>query len=258
MGRTFQDFAVDTAVGGDSARALEKMENGAAVPGYFKRRKSLVSFDMLYPVHLLRNSEGKKIDKKNELVPITELPAINGQIISFTGQNAGGKSTTMEALIAAIYLAQSGLPVFGSKLSLNVKKIIGMVFLERGSRSTLQLLLEKYKSLLVSLDKCDRNGIVLFLDQVGTGTQEVGGLGFAKSYCKNFGRRECSVVFCTRITDWRKMQKTSSNAECFQFNLQHQISRGIGLGGIDKLMKKIGLDSRAKLRDCFKRLSGCR
>ena len=66
----------------------------------------------------------------------------------------------MEALIAAIYLAQSGLPVFGAKLSLNVKKIIGMVFLERGSGSTLQLLLEKYKSLLVSLDKCDRNGIV--------------------------------------------------------------------------------------------------
>lgn len=201
-------------------------------PNILEDNHHLVSFDTLHPIHL----------EDKDLVSIRELPPMNGQMIGFTGQNAGGKSTTMETIISAIYLAQSGLPIFGKNLSLNVKKVVGMVFLERGSGSTCQLLLEKYKSLLESLEECEKNGIILFLDEIGTGTQEMAGLDFGKKLLRKLSESGCSVVFCTQITELAEYAKNELEAKCFKFNLHHQISTGIGLGGIDVLMNKIGID----------------
>lgn len=67
-------------------------------------------------------------------------------------------------------MAQSGLLVFGTDFRLNPKSKIGMVFLERGSGSTLELLLRKSKDILEARNG-EGNGTIFVLDELGTGTQ---------------------------------------------------------------------------------------
>ncbi|OGZ27608.1 MAG: hypothetical protein A2365_01940 [Candidatus Nealsonbacteria bacterium RIFOXYB1_FULL_40_15] len=199
----------------------------------------LVSFDSLVPVHLVGQSEDPK--KRVKLVPINSLPKLNGQMIGLTGQNAGGKSTTMETIVNAVYLAQSGLPVFGKDVSLNVKTRVGMSFLERGSGSTLQLLLAKSKAILEVLDGKEQSGTLLVVDEVGTGTQEVDGLDFGKVFLGKLSGSGCSVIFSTQIIDLAKHAQERLGAQCFTFDLDHRISPGVGRGGIEKLMEQIGM-----------------
>lgn len=196
----------------------------------------LVSFESLEPIHLFSEEE------KEELVTIKSLPALNGQLIGLTGQNKGGKSTTEEAIVNAIYLAQSGLPVFGKKFALNVKNKIGMVFLERGSGSTLEMLLRKTKRILEQLDGSKRNGTVLILDEVGTGTQEIDGFSYGKKLLEKLSKSFCSIIFSTQIIDLAKYAQDKLGAECFNFDLKHRIRPGIGRGGIEKLMSEIGIE----------------
>jgi len=210
-------------------------------PEILDNDQHLISFKSLHPVHLINNSNaGEKLLKASDLIPIQSLPAINGQIIGFTGQNKGGKSTTEETLVNALYLAQSGLPVFGSELSLNVKNKIGLVFLERGEGSTCELLLLKIKNILKELNGSKRNGTFLILDEVGTGTQEIDGLAFGKELLTKLSG--FSVIFSTQILGLAKYAEDKLNAKCFQFNMDHQINSGIGRGGIEKLISQIGLD----------------
>jgi hypothetical protein len=108
-------------------------------PRILEDRNHLVSFSNLTPVKLIKEGPG--------IIDIKGLPSLNGQIFVFTGQNRGGKSVAKESIIHDIYLAQSGLPVFASSFSLNVKKVIGAVFMERGEGSTAELLLKKTKKI---------------------------------------------------------------------------------------------------------------
>jgi len=216
-----------------------------------------LAFGQLYPIHLigqpcLENSGGNggelgsakrsmKYIGPQDLVPIISL-SVSGDIIVFTGQNAGGKSTTMQAIIEAIYLAQSGLPIFGSGFQLNVKRVIGAVFLERGEGSTFQLLLEKHKALLEELKKCSSSDIVLFIDELGTGTQESGGYEYGKRLLQTLNKHGSSVVFATQILELAKFAQTKLGAQCVNFSLDHTIRPGIGKGGHKELMEKVGID----------------
>lgn len=212
-------------------------------PKILKDHEHIVSFETLEPIHLIGESKSDSLEKltAEELVSIKSLSQLN-RLIGFTGQNAGGKSTTEEAIVNALFLAQSGLPVFGEKFSLNIKSQIGMVFIERGSGSTLELLLRKTKNILESLNGTSENKVVLVLDEVGTGTQEIDGFVFGKKLLRKLADSKCSVIFSTQIVDLAKYAKDTLGAECFNFNLQHEITPGIGRGGIENLMSEIGVD----------------
>jgi len=213
-------------------------------PEILEDAQHLVSFKVLEPIHLISETKpgSEEVLTSADLVSIASLCPLNGQVVGFTGQNAGGKSATKEAIVNAIFLAQSGLPVFGRDFSLNVKRQVGMVFLERGSGSTCELLLRKTKAMLESVNGTGQNGIVLVLDEVGTGTQEIDGFSYGKKLLKKLADSHYSVLFSTQITDLAKYARDELNAECFTFDLQHQIKPGIGRGGIEKLMNEIGID----------------
>ncbi len=207
-------------------------------PIFLPDDQHLVSFASLVPIRLM--SHGVAAEK---IVPLMSLPNINGQIIAFTGQNAGGKSTAEEAIIDAVFLAQSGFPIFGTGMSLNIKKQIGMVFLERGSGSTCELLLQKSKKLLEALQSdAHPHKTLLILDEIGTGTQEVDGYEVGKLLLKKLSSSGCSVIFSTQITELAKFAKESLGTACFNFDLVHHIAPGIGGGGINKLMQAVGID----------------
>ena len=214
-------------------------------PEILEKDRHLVSFETLEPIHLIGETKlgSDKVLASKDLVSIVSLPSLNGQMIGFTGQNAGGKSATEEAIVNLIFSAQSGFPVFGKGVSLNIKRQVGMVFLERGSGSTCELLLRKTKTLLESLNATDQNGIILVLDEVGTGTQEIDGLGYSKKLLKKLADSHCSTIFSSQIIGLAEYAEEELNAECFTFDLQHQIKPGIGKGGLEKLMAEVGIDS---------------
>ena len=201
-----------------------------------------VSFDELLPVHLIgRNVGGKTIGPK-DLVPVSLTTSLNGRMIGLTGQNAGGKTVIAESIVSAIYLAQSGLPVFGVNFALNVKSALGMVFLERGQGSTVELLLRKTANILGELKHSRENGMVVFLDEVGTGTQESAGLEIGERILDKFSRSGCSIIFSTQITALAQKAQDEMNALCFQVDLKHKVSPGIGEGGAELLVKQLGME----------------
>ena len=221
----------------------QKWGKGLSFPDILGETDHLIMLKNLNPIHLIGENNNEKTLTASDLVPINYLPALNGNMFVFTGQNAGGKSAAEEAIVNAIYMAQSGLPVFAEAFSLNIKNKIGMVFLERGHGSTCELLLRKTKAILESIEGASKNGVVLVLDEIGTGTQELDGFAYGKRLLKKLSDSHCSVISSTQITELACYAKKNLGAFCFNFNSEHQIKPGIGTGGINKLMVEIGIET---------------
>ena len=197
----------------------------------------VIRFDEILPFHLLTRK------KPGELIPIRSLPMLNGNMVGLTGFNGGGKTVTEEALVGNVFLIQSGLPVLGKgDFTLNIKKVFGMVFIERGEGSTCQLLLQKIKNVLEGIKDYEGGEVVLILDEVGTGTQELSGLSLGKDLLTKLSKTRVSTIFSTQITQLAEYAQSKLGAKCFQVDQKHCISPGIGTGGMDQLRKEMGLD----------------
>jgi len=198
----------------------------------------MVSFENLFPVHLMGRNEN--------LVPISGLPQLNGTLLGLTGFDGGGKTVTSLAIPLATYLAQCGFPVFASQFSLNVKKVLGMVFIERGERSTCEMLVEKLTKVLGEALQHKGNEVILVLDELGSATQEQSGFELGCDVLKTVQQHEISTIFSTQIQDLAQFAQEELGAQCFQLNSQHQIFDGIGDGGMAELRKRSGLDKLLK------------
>lgn len=201
---------------------------------------SLVSFDEIFPIHLL-----PMIDEKKKIVPIRSLPKINSQMIGLTGYHGGGKTVTGLSITDNIFLAQSGLPVFGKAFSLNVKKLLGVVCIARGQGSTCEVLLQKIKNILNNIKKMNGSEVLLVLDELGTGTQEISGLELGKDLLEKLSRSGVSVIFSTQIQALAQFASDQLGAKCFQFDDLHNVRPGIGDGGMEHLRKRMGLDRKS-------------
>ena len=207
-------------------------------PAILTDEKHLINFKSLVPISLADNVSDPRVD----LVKITGLPSMNGQIFCFTGQNAGGKSVAQQDICNAIYLAQSGLPIFAEEFTLNVKKTLGVVFIERNIGSTAELLLTKTKNILTELKNNKENGIFLVIDDLGSAAGEIDGFPFGKNVLQLIREAHVSAIVSTQITALAEFAEKELGAKTFQFDLQHNIKPGIGKGNLSGLMKKVGLD----------------
>ncbi len=196
-----------------------------------------VSFKSLLPTHLLLEEE--TVPKK--LIPVTSLPSLNGQIVSVTGSNGGGKTVTLVEIAYALYMAQSGLPVFGEGFEFNPKKILGLVFIERGQGSMLELVLKKTKNVFEAIQTEQGSEVLILLDELGTGTQEISGLDLGKKILQSLSSKNVSVLFNTQIPELALFAETELNGMSFKIDPEHLISKGIGRGEPEKLAQKVGL-----------------
>ncbi|MDB4984255.1 MAG: hypothetical protein JWM20_434 [Patescibacteria group bacterium] len=212
---------------------------------------NVISFDNLAPIHLIGslNKDRTKELASKDLRLIKGLPALNGQILSLTGQNGGGKTATEVEMINATIQAHMGLPVFADHFSFNAKNVIAMVFVEKGQGSMLQLLMEKLKIVAEEIEKNKDNKIVVVIDELLTGTQEADGLEIGRQYLRMLSRKKCSILFVTQITQLAQFSKDELGANCFYFDKDGSMKPGIGRGNARHLAEEVGLEKYLELKN---------
>jgi hypothetical protein len=207
----------------------------------FEGEDGVVSFDgKIIPIQLL-TQPGMNV---KDIVPVGNLPVLNGQIIGLTGLHGKGKTESSLALLANIWLAQSGIPPLGiGTWRQNVKDTIGCVFIEPGKGSTCQKLVLKIKKLLEALGDTKPGRVVFVLDELGSATQEMDGLKFGQDVLATLNSQHISTLFSTQITGLAKWAETELGAQCFQLTAERQIKPGIGDGGMNQLRQETGIDA---------------
>ena len=129
---------------------------------------------------------------------------------------------------------------------MNVKDVLGMMFIERGIGSTCELLLDKIVAILKEIKNVHNSKVVLVLDEIGTGTREVDGLKLGEDVLAKLSEMGVSVLFSTQITSLAEFARDELGAQCLRVDEKHNLSIGIGRGGMDSLRKRKGLDKLLK------------
>ncbi len=199
--------------------------------------RSVVEFTNLYPLHL-----GLSDKKDGKIVPIDGKVSLSGSILGLTGRHGGGKTVIEHTLTGNIYLALSGLPVFGERFCLNAKTHLGLVFVEGvEGRSVFQEIGKKTKNIFEAIEGVDGRNVVLVLDEVGSNTQESEGLALGKRILESFNERKVGLVFSTQITDLAEYCQSNLDAKLFFVDKDHKINEGISGGEATEVIQEIGL-----------------
>ncbi|MCX6798186.1 MAG: hypothetical protein NTX66_03190, partial [Candidatus Falkowbacteria bacterium] len=171
-----------------------------------------ISFNGLAPINMM--GQGK------EMIPF-DLPTINGQMICLTGRHGGGKSVTGKSVIESTFLAQSGLPVFADNFSLDVKTVLGSVTNDEGEGSTATVFVNKVKNLLSEIQKVPKEKSLVFVDEIGKGTQELAGFTLGKMILNTLKGKQYSVIFNTQIMALAEYAEVNLNAICLKVDKDH-------------------------------------
>lgn len=191
------------------------------------------SFNNLAPIEIF--------EKPEKLIPFT-LPTINGHILCLTGRHGGGKSIAGKSILNSVWVAQSGLPIFAKEFKTELKTAIGSIVNDNGEGSTATVFVEKVKTLLEGIGKVPKGESIIFIDEIGKGTQETAGINLGKRILKTVKDKEYSVVFNSQILQLAEYAQSELGAKCFVVNKEHQFKEGIGDGQMDQLLKEKGLD----------------
>lgn len=197
-----------------------------------------IVFKNLAPIDMLNQSQKK-------MVPFS-FPKINGQMIALTGRHGRGKSVAGNSILQSLWLAQSGLPVFAEDFTFDVKDAIGAVTNDHGEGSTATVFVQKVKNLLENISKIPAEKSLIFIDEIGKGTQEAAGLELGKRILTTLGNGKYSVLFNTQILALAEHAHDQLGAKCFKVDDKHQFAPGIGGGEMEALVKEIGLDAYLK------------
>lgn len=205
-------------------------------PTIAEDNKSVISFEQIFPVHLLSREDINRVSS------IHSFPPLGGNIIGLTGTHGGGKTVTNLSITDNLFLAQSGLPVFGKEFVYNIKRVVGVVFLERGDGSTCELLVRKIRDVLAGIQHIPGNETVVILDELGTGTQESAGFELGRDVLGTLKEQGCSVLFSTQILALAELAERNLGAHCFKMADGHRIVEGIADGGMKELRTRMNLD----------------
>ena len=133
--------------------------------------------------------------------------------------------------------------MLGERFEFNPKKAIGLLFLPaRGVGSTIQTVLRKMRKITKGIKHYKPHEVVVVLDELGTATQERGGEELGLRLLATVNELGVSVIFSSQILGLVEKACERFNALPYQFDAKHRLSPGIGDGGLDKLLRRTGLD----------------
>lgn len=219
-------------------------------PEITENGEHVFTFNQLYPFHLIGRKKvvNQKGIKPREIRPVRNFPPLNGDRVIIVGPNKSGKTVLNVLFPYTILLAQSGLPNFGEKLRLNIKKILGLVFIEgQGEGSLTELFMYKTMKVMEGIREVPREDIFIVMDEVGTGNQIVIGEeikdGVEAGLDILFELEACSVVGNTQLYELAERSNKELGVQCLHLDRDYQINEGIGgTGGLDDLMKEVGIN----------------
>ncbi len=220
-------------------KASEVMKSPLTLPKLIFS-EHLLCFEDIFPVRLLYR------DDVTDYVRITNIPPIISQSICLTGAHAGGKTTASFAVAENLFLAQSGLLVFGTNFTWNVKRHIGIIVSERGAGSKAELLLQKLGNVVDSLNSVAGSEVLLIFDEMGTGTQEDAGLSLGKDVLRALSSKGMSLLFNTQIQDLALWAHKEVGAVCLYVDNERFWHLGVRDGGLKQLRETSGFDSKLK------------
>lgn len=214
----------------------------ASFPTVLDDAAHTISFSSITPVHLI----GREVDevriRPQNLVNIQGIPKLNGQMVSLTGLNAGGKTVVLQELVDVLWLAHCGLMVFGKGLAFNPKEALALAFIERGEGSTAELLGRKAAAVLAAARDYPPHRLLVIYDELGTGTDQGVGLTLGTQVLAQLSRAGCSVLFTTQIPELAEHAHQKLGVFPFQMGGDHTITPGIGRSDFGHLAARTGLD----------------
>ena len=198
-----------------------------------KTKKVGVNFKAMAPIDMM--DQGKK------MVPFS-FPEINGHILCLTGKHGRGKSVAGKSVLENLWLAQSGLLVFAESFSTDIKEMIGAVTNDTGDGSTATVFVKKTMNLFKNIKKVPAHKSLIFIDEIGKGTQESSGLELGQKILKALNQNGNSVIFNTQIIKLAEHARDNFQAICLKVDDKHQFQPGIGEGLMEELIHEVGLD----------------
>lgn len=196
----------------------------------------VLCLDRLYPVRVTPQ-EGKA------RIAFSDL-SLNGKIVNLTGRNNSGKSTLMLSLLDSHILAQCGLPVFAKSAKLSPRTHFAMSFLDRDSQlSTFTAKTKKdmaILSLLSELNSLQLKRVLVFVDELGSATDQVGVIDVVTPLIDCLHKVGVSVVMSTQIPEVSRYIETTHHGSNYRFVGSYKLEPGIGYAEPVEVAKELG------------------
>lgn len=120
--------------------------------------------------------------------------------------------------------------------------MIGAVTNDTGDGSTATVFVKKTMNLFENIQKVPAHKSLIFIDEIGKGTQESAGLKLGQQILKALSQNGNSVIFNTQIMKLAEHARDNFQAICLKVDDNHQFQPGIGEGLMEELIHEVGLD----------------
>ncbi|MDR1043223.1 MAG: endonuclease MutS2, partial [Clostridiales Family XIII bacterium] len=182
--------------------------------------KGLLACDMkanepaIHEGHTLEIVNGRHpLIDRNAVVPVSLTLGIDYNTLIITGPNTGGKTVTLKTVGLFVLMARAGLHLPASRATIPaVKSVFADIGDEQSIEQSLSTFSSHMKNIVEIVGKADSESIV-FLDELGAGTDPTEGAALAIAILETLGRRGCLIMATTHYTELKKYALAATGVE---------------------------------------------